>query len=294
MPLKKKAKVIGKRKVAGRATSHDTATPGPPTDASTVRRDTASPLRTELSSAMVEVRRIWVKFGDVQPARIDFDGDDVYVLKKAIKKELSPDLDGVAVNRITLRRHGEEEDLRADLTVIVNAPDMYLSLLKSGALISQDHFLSQILPAIHYIERLSSITTHGGFEEPKKISSWIDYFTEVNNFNFENLFLSFSLKAKYNKPTFVDTNHVVRETDVQNALQRISPSGSDMDGSGLSDFVAKKGFLGQNQQPPGKSQSYSSMTQQSSSRQFRNFQQSDFSNRTYLGYGNVGKRFSGV
>ncbi|CAG8459254.1 16510_t:CDS:2 [Funneliformis mosseae] len=65
-------------------------------------------------------------------------------------------------------------------------------------------------------------------------------------------------EAKYNKPIFVNTNHVVRETDVQNALQTNvlfnlnvvlendsivfrSPSGSDMNGSGLSDFVAKKG-----------------------------------------------------
>ena len=33
------------------------------------------------------------------------------------------------------------------------------------------------------------------------------------------------------------------------------------------------------------------MTQQSSSGQFRKFQQSDFSNKTYLGYGRCGKTF---
>ena len=38
------------------------------------------------------------------------------------------------------------------------------------------------------------------------------FFTEVNNFNFEK-------EAKYNKPAFVVTDYVVRETDVQNALQ---------------------------------------------------------------------------
>ena len=265
----------------------------------------------------------------------------------------------------------------------------------------------------------SSSTTHKGFDEPKIISSWIDYFTEVNNFDFEK-------EAKYNKPAFVDMAYVVRETDVQNALQTNvlfnlnvvlendgivfrSASGSDMEGSGISDFVAKRGtttilvievkkpsvlpivdssmeffqnnskgkyvisqtfsymvennllygiittynhnwFLqregdnhdqilisetlsfdnnnptvlksyaylalwakqghylpnpnlisipnampqsryltrsvnrGQTQQPLGKSQSYSLMTQQSSSGQFRKFQQSDFSNKTYLGY----------
>ena len=84
-------------------------------------------------------KRIWVKYGDGQPVSLMFDRGIVDDLKKAIKKELSPRLDNVAVNEITLRRHGEGEDLRADLTVdenfvnnydtplqiIVNAPGMY-------------------------------------------------------------------------------------------------------------------------------------------------------------------------
>ena len=66
-------------------------------------------------------KRIWVKYGDGRPVSLVFDGDDV------------------DLNRITLRRHDEEEDLRADLTVdenfvnsfdtplqtIVNLPGMY-------------------------------------------------------------------------------------------------------------------------------------------------------------------------
>ncbi|CAG8524670.1 11192_t:CDS:2 [Paraglomus occultum] len=92
---------------------------------STARHDAAPPpLRTGLSSAMEDVRlsssspkRIWVKYGDAQPARIDFEGGEVYDLKKAIKKELSNKLGDVDVDEITLRRHGEEEDLRPGLLV---------------------------------------------------------------------------------------------------------------------------------------------------------------------------------
>ncbi|CAG8672097.1 8764_t:CDS:2, partial [Paraglomus brasilianum] len=92
---------------------------------STSRHDAAPPLRTELSSAMEDVRlsppspkRIWVKYGDGQPARIDFEGGEVYDLIKAIKKELSNKLGDVDVDEITLRRHGEEEeDLDPELAV---------------------------------------------------------------------------------------------------------------------------------------------------------------------------------
>ena len=62
-------------------------------------------------------RRIWFKYGDGQPVSLVFDGDDVDDLKKAIKKRLSPDLDDVGLSRITLRKHGEEEDLRPGLPV---------------------------------------------------------------------------------------------------------------------------------------------------------------------------------
>ena len=90
-------------------------------------------------------RRIWFKYGDGQPVSLVFDGDDVYDLKKAIKKELSNQLGAVDVSKMNLRKHGEEEDLRANLTVdenfvnsfdtplqlIVNASGMYSSLLES-------------------------------------------------------------------------------------------------------------------------------------------------------------------
>ncbi|CAG8562894.1 11319_t:CDS:2 [Paraglomus brasilianum] len=70
-------------------------------------------------------KRIWVKYGDGQPVSLMFDRGIVDDLKKAIKKELSPRLDNVAVNEITLRRHGEGEDLRADLTVDENFVNNY-------------------------------------------------------------------------------------------------------------------------------------------------------------------------
>ncbi|CAG8631780.1 3038_t:CDS:2, partial [Funneliformis caledonium] len=95
------------------------------------------------------------------------------------------------------------------------AIDLSTNTLFITALISQDQFLSEILPSIHYIEQLRN-TTHKSFNEPKKISSWIDYFTKVNNFDFEK-------EAKYNKPVFVNADNVVRHGR-----------------SGLPDFVAKK------------------------------------------------------
>jgi hypothetical protein len=82
-----------------------------------------------------------VKYGDSRPVKVVFDGGDVDDLIRAIKKELSPRLENVAVNEITLRRHGEEGDLRpgllvdesfrnddeSPLQIIVNAPGMYSS-----------------------------------------------------------------------------------------------------------------------------------------------------------------------
>ncbi|RHZ61359.1 hypothetical protein Glove_348g40 [Diversispora epigaea] len=61
--------------------------------------------------------KIWIKYGDSRPVRLAFDGEIVDDLIRAIKKELSPDLDDVALNRITLRRHGEKEDLDPGLAV---------------------------------------------------------------------------------------------------------------------------------------------------------------------------------
>ena len=72
-------------------------------------------------TAMEDVRlsslRIWVKYGDSQAARIDFKGGEVDDLKEAVKKKLSPRLENVAVDEITLRRHGEEGDLDPGLAV---------------------------------------------------------------------------------------------------------------------------------------------------------------------------------
>ena len=90
-------------------------------------------------------RRIWVKYGDGRPVRIDFNGDTVDDLKEAIKKELSNSLGNVDADIISLRKHGEEEDLRpglpvdesftnddgSPLQVIVNASGMYSNLLES-------------------------------------------------------------------------------------------------------------------------------------------------------------------
>ncbi|RHZ81939.1 hypothetical protein Glove_116g8 [Diversispora epigaea] len=61
--------------------------------------------------------KIWVKYGDSQPAKIVFKGEDVDDLKEAIKTRLSNQLGDVDVNQITLRRHDEEVDLRPGLSV---------------------------------------------------------------------------------------------------------------------------------------------------------------------------------
>ncbi|CAG8620449.1 6711_t:CDS:2, partial [Diversispora eburnea] len=80
--------------------------------------------------------KIWIKYGDSRPVRLTFDGEIVDDLIESIKKKLSPDLNDVALNRITLRKHDEETDLRpglpvdesfknddeSPLQVIVNAP----------------------------------------------------------------------------------------------------------------------------------------------------------------------------
>ncbi|KAF0439333.1 hypothetical protein F8M41_004160 [Gigaspora margarita] len=79
--------------------------------------------------------KIWVKYGDSQPVRIRFEGeivDDLDDLINVIKKTLAPDLDDVALNHITIRRHGEEVDLRRDLTVdesIVTTYDTPLQII---------------------------------------------------------------------------------------------------------------------------------------------------------------------
>ncbi|CAG8462261.1 9348_t:CDS:2, partial [Gigaspora rosea] len=61
--------------------------------------------------------KIWVKHGDSRPTRILFEGEIVHDLKEAVKKKLSPKLDGVAVDDITIRKHCEEDDLRPGLVV---------------------------------------------------------------------------------------------------------------------------------------------------------------------------------
>ncbi|CAG8477288.1 2037_t:CDS:2 [Dentiscutata heterogama] len=84
-----------------------------------------------VSSGKLDLK-IWVKYGDSQPTRILFEGEIVDDLKEAAKKKLSPDLDDVALNRITIRRHGEEDDLRADLIVdesIVTTYDTPLQII---------------------------------------------------------------------------------------------------------------------------------------------------------------------
>ncbi|CAG8464799.1 6656_t:CDS:2 [Diversispora eburnea] len=95
------------------------------------------PLQKEQSISSGTLSKIWIKYDDSRPTRLIFNGEIVDDLIRAIKKELSPDLDDVAINRITLRRHGEEEDLdswlkvdgsfenngKSPLQVIVNSPE---------------------------------------------------------------------------------------------------------------------------------------------------------------------------
>ncbi|CAG8502806.1 15991_t:CDS:2, partial [Acaulospora colombiana] len=80
--------------------------------------ENAPPLRTELSSGSSSTpSKIWVKYGDSRPVRLTFDGEIVDDLIRVIKKELPNELADVDVNRITLRRHGEEKDLDPGLVV---------------------------------------------------------------------------------------------------------------------------------------------------------------------------------
>ncbi|CAG8571764.1 3864_t:CDS:2 [Paraglomus brasilianum] len=57
---------------------------------------------------------IWFKYGESQPAKVKFDGEDVDNLKEAIKEKLKPRLDDVATAEIILRRYDEEADLEPD------------------------------------------------------------------------------------------------------------------------------------------------------------------------------------
>ncbi|RHZ44902.1 hypothetical protein Glove_707g78 [Diversispora epigaea] len=84
--------------------------------------------------------KIWVKYGNNQPTKIDFNGEDIHDLKRAIKNELPNQLGDVDVNQITLIRHGEEEELRADLTVdenFVNAYDIPLQVIVDAPVTSK-------------------------------------------------------------------------------------------------------------------------------------------------------------
>ncbi|RHZ78389.1 hypothetical protein Glove_165g129 [Diversispora epigaea] len=105
--------------------------------------------------------KIWVKYNNNQPAKIIFDGEDVYDLKKAIKNNFPNDLAGIDAARIILRRHGEEKDLNpgfivnqnfennssTPLQVIVNAP----VLLKRKREISPENLSKIVETAIEKI-----------------------------------------------------------------------------------------------------------------------------------------------
>ncbi|CAG8580291.1 1130_t:CDS:2, partial [Acaulospora colombiana] len=87
--------------------------------------ENAPPLRTELSSDFGGINldspstlyKIWIKYGDGRPVRLTFGGEIVDDLIEAIKKKLSPKLNDVVVDDITLRRHGEKEDLDSGLAM---------------------------------------------------------------------------------------------------------------------------------------------------------------------------------
>ncbi|CAG8540268.1 8865_t:CDS:2, partial [Diversispora eburnea] len=80
--------------------------------------------------------KIWIKYGDGQPVKIVFNGEDVDDLKETIKKKLSSKLGDIDIDDIILRRHEDNDDLdpgfvvdksfentsNTPLQVIVNAP----------------------------------------------------------------------------------------------------------------------------------------------------------------------------
>ena len=64
---------------------------------------------------------VWVKHGENQAVKVILKKkSDVDDLKEAIKVKLSPSLNSVPVNQIILKRHGEETELRSDLTIDKN------------------------------------------------------------------------------------------------------------------------------------------------------------------------------
>ncbi|CAG8857488.1 9716_t:CDS:2, partial [Gigaspora margarita] len=58
-----------------------------------------------------------LQYGDSEPTRILFQGENVHDLIRAVKKKLSPDFDDVSLDCITIRRHGEEIGLCPGLVV---------------------------------------------------------------------------------------------------------------------------------------------------------------------------------
>lgn len=58
-----------------------------------------------------------MQYRDGRPTKTTFDEGDVDDLTEAVKKRLKPELDEIALHRITLRNHGELLDLPTDLVV---------------------------------------------------------------------------------------------------------------------------------------------------------------------------------
>ncbi|CAG8735338.1 15303_t:CDS:2 [Cetraspora pellucida] len=131
--------------------------------------------------------KIWIKYGASQPTRISFDGEIVDDLKKVIKKELSPDLDYVAVNRILLRKNDEEIDLLPDLPVdknFKNNANTPLQVIVTGSTTSKrKHEESEVLSEIaKWREELS-------WKMPAKISV-----SGLSDFKADQIVASFKLK----------------------------------------------------------------------------------------------------
>ncbi|CAG8501973.1 5887_t:CDS:2 [Paraglomus occultum] len=60
---------------------------------------------------------LWVKYRDYQPVSLEFETGNVNQLKNAVKRELTPDLNQVNNNIITLRKHKSTVDLGPDVIV---------------------------------------------------------------------------------------------------------------------------------------------------------------------------------
>ncbi|KAF0555619.1 ras-domain-containing protein [Gigaspora margarita] len=109
--------------------------------------------------------KIWVKHCDHQSVRVLFKGEIVDDLITAIKKKLSPKLDDVAIDDITIRRHGEEDDLRSGLVVDQSFINDYETPLQ--VLVNAPTTLKRRHEELEDLEKIVEIAVKKALSRPK-------------------------------------------------------------------------------------------------------------------------------